>query len=374
MFRPRHLVPAAVLAVAAALPAGAGTAAAAASPSEPAVFVQTDAPSGNAVVAYRRGADGRLEQTATYPTGGLGGVLAGSVADHTASQGALTADRAHAELYAVNAGSDTLSVFAVDGDRLELRQVVGTGGSFPVSVAVHGDAVYVLDARDGGVVQGFLNQGGRLVRVPGWRRDLQLATSGAPEFVRTPGQVAFTPDGQHLLVTTKAGGSSILVYDVGPAGRLSARPVVQDVPGAVPFAVAFDTAGHLQVAEAGDDAVSTWQVAEDGALTLLGRTATGAVATCWIAASGDLLAASNAGSASVTTLLGAGSAPVLLGSTATGPGTVDASFTPDGAYLYVQTGRLGGVDAFRVGPDGALTPVGSVTVPDAAGGEGIVAW
>ena len=31
-----------------------------------------------------------------------------------------------------------------------------------------------------------------------------------------------------------------------------------------------------------------------------------------------------------------------------GPGTVDATATPDGAFLYVQTGGNGGVDAFRV--------------------------
>jgi hypothetical protein len=31
------------------------------------------------------------------------------------------------------------------------------------------------------------------------------------------------------------------------------------------------------------------------------------------------------------------------------------------------------VDAFRIGADGALTQVGSLTVPGAVGGEGIVA-
>ena len=55
----------------------------------------------------------------------------------------------------MNAGSDTVSVFAVYGDRLRLRQVVRSGGKFPVSIAVHGDTVYVLNAHDGGSVQGF---------------------------------------------------------------------------------------------------------------------------------------------------------------------------------------------------------------------------
>jgi hypothetical protein len=38
-------------------------------------------------------ADGTLSPAGSYPTGGLGGVLAGSVVDHTASQGAVAYDR-----------------------------------------------------------------------------------------------------------------------------------------------------------------------------------------------------------------------------------------------------------------------------------------
>ena len=95
-----------------------------------AVFVQTDNTSGNQVVAYHRAPDGTLRRAGTYGTGGLGGILAGSVVDHLASQGSLTYDPWHSLLYAVNAGSDTVSVFAVRGDRLALRQVVSSGGSF----------------------------------------------------------------------------------------------------------------------------------------------------------------------------------------------------------------------------------------------------
>jgi hypothetical protein len=110
------------------------------------VFVQTDNTAGNRVVAYDRAADGNLAPAGSYATGGRGGILAGSVVDHTASQGSLASDPRHGLLYAVNAGSDTISVFAVRGDRLALRQVLGSGGTFPVSVAVHGDLVYVLNA------------------------------------------------------------------------------------------------------------------------------------------------------------------------------------------------------------------------------------
>jgi hypothetical protein len=82
-----------------------------------AVFVQTDNTSGNAIVAYQRSADGTLTQAGTYPTRGLGGILAGSVVDHLASQGSLSYDTSHQLLFAVNAGSNTVSVFAVHGDQ-----------------------------------------------------------------------------------------------------------------------------------------------------------------------------------------------------------------------------------------------------------------
>ena len=52
---------------------------------------------------------------------------------------------------------------------------------------------------------------------------------------------------------------------------------------------------------------------------------------------------------------------------------MDAAAAAHGRFLYVQTGKAGIVDEFAVGSGGALTAVGSVTVPGGAGGEGIAA-
>ena len=301
-------------------------------------------------------------------------MLAGSVVDHLASQGSLAYDRGHGLLYAVNAGSGTITVFGVLGDRLTRRQVISSGGSFPVSVTTRGDLVYVLNARDGGSVQGYLRAGGTLLRIPAWHRSLGLDPTLAPEFTHTPGQIAFTPDGSKIVVTTKANGNDIDVFAVGRLGGLSATPAVTADPGAVPFAVSFDAGGHLAVAEAGPNAVATFTVNGDGTLSLTGRTATGQAATCWITRAGGTLYASNAGSASLSGYQDNGSGTLTaLGNTATDPGTVDAAATADGRYLYVQTGANGIVDGFRVGTGGALTPIGTVTVPGAIGGEGIAA-
>lgn len=337
------------------------------------VFVQNDDPSGNAIISYDRAEDGTLHRAGVYHTGGLGGVLGGSVVDHLASQGSLSYDRAHRVLYAVNAGSNTLTVFGVQGDRLIRRQVIGSGGTFPVSIATHGNNVYVLNARDGGSVQGYLRIADRLVRVPTWHRSLGLNTTGTPEVTHTPGQVAFTPDGGKLIVTTKA-TNTIDVFDVNSLGGLSATPVVNTDPGAVPFAASFDAGGHLAVAEAAPSTVATFTVNPDGTLTLIERAATGQAATCWIVRSGSNFYASNTGSASLSGYHDNGSGMLAaLGNTATDPGTVDAAASSDGASLYVQTGASGAVDEYRINSDGSLTQIGSVAVPDAAGGEGIVA-
>jgi hypothetical protein len=343
---------------------------AAASSGQSAVFVQTNAADGNTIVAY----DSALEPAGRYPTGGNGGALTGAVVDRLASQGSLTLDRAHGLLYAVNAGSNTVTVFGVRGTRLTKLQVIGSGGAFPVSIATHGDLVYVLNARAGGTVQGFRRAGSRLIRVPSWNRGLGLDPAATPEFTHTPGQVAFSPDGSQLLVTTKAASNAVDVFAVARSGGLSKSPAVNVEDGAVPFAAAFDRRGRLVLAEAGLNAVATFDLHHNGTITALDTAKTGQAGTCWIVIANGTFYASNAGSGTVSAYrAGRNGELTALGTTATDAGTVDAAASPDGRHLYVQTGAKGIVDAYRINADGSLTPTGSATVPGSAGGEGIAA-
>ena len=340
------------------------------------VFVQTDDTAGNQVVAYDRADDGSLTWANTYDTGGLGGVLNGSAVDHLASQGSLTYDAAHGLLYAVNAGSNTVSVFSVSGDRLTLRQVVDSGGTFPVSVTADGTFVYVLNAKVGGSVTGFRLAGGALHPIQGSTRSLGLTIpTDTSQFTHTPGQVAFSPDGSQLIVTTKATTSAIDVFAVSSSGRPSAVPVVNAEPGTVPFAVSFDGAGHLVVANAGNNSVATFTLGQNGTVILINSVATGQPATCWVAPAQGFFFASNAGGPSVSGFQVDSAGDLsLLGATNTDPGTVDASASTGGQYLYVQTGGNGIVDEFLVNANGTLSGIGSVTVAGAVGGEGIVAF
>ena len=219
--------------------------------------------------------------------------------------------------------------------------------------------------------QGFRLAGGKPQLVKGWNRPLGLDPNATPEFTHTPGQVAFTPDGSKLIVTTKGNTSSIDVFAV-KNGAVAQTPVVTSLPEAVPFAVAFDQAGNLLVAEAGPNAVASFKIAGNGALTPLGAAVpTGQEATCWINHVGNAFFVSNAGSGSVSAFGVNGSSLTPLGNTTTSPGTVDTAVV--GKFLYVQTGGEGVVDAFSVATGGKLTPLGKVTVPNAVGGEGIVA-
>ncbi|WP_042378259.1 lactonase family protein [Streptacidiphilus melanogenes] len=341
-----------------------------------AVFVQTNDPAGNQIVAYHREGNGRLIRTGTFDTGGKGGQLQGSVADHLASQGALTYDSAHGLLFAVNAGSNTVSVFSVRGDRLELRQVIRSGGRFPVSVAVHCDTVYVLNALDGGSIQGYTLDGDHLRRHADWRRRLGLDPHATPQFTNTPGQVGFTGDGSHLVVTTKANGNNLEVFGVAPSGAPSDHPRTTNFPDAVPFGFVPNGPHGIFLTEAGPNALTTVDIHRDGAAEQVAFAATGQQATCWVVAIRDLLYTSNAGSNSVSGFRATdrGRHLTALGQASTDPGTIDAAASEGGRFLYVLTGVNGVVDEFSVAHDGTLTQIGSAVVPHGAGSEGIVAF
>ncbi|HKC19506.1 MAG TPA: hypothetical protein VKE27_07710, partial [Candidatus Dormibacteraeota bacterium] len=188
-----------------------------------ALFVQTNDPSGNAIDAFQRNGDGTLTFLKSYPTGGLGGREAGAGSDPLASQGSLR-QLPGGLLAGVNAGSDTISVFAVSGTDLQRTQVLGSGGPFPTGIAFHGNLVYVLDAGGAGFVSGYRIEGRALQPIAGSTRSLGLANATPPFFLSSPAQVGFTPDGEHLVVTTKTNGT-VDVFSVGADGTLSAAPV-----------------------------------------------------------------------------------------------------------------------------------------------------
>ena len=101
-------------------------------------------------------------------------------------------------MIAVDAGSDQISVLRIQDDG-GVRQVIGgtvsSGGSLPVSVAVHGNLVYVANAADGASnYTGFrLGANGRL-------RPIADSTVALPDGSQ-PGDVLFNGPGTKLVGT-----------------------------------------------------------------------------------------------------------------------------------------------------------------------------
>src|SRR5215472_10177079 len=90
------------------------------------VYVLSNQPAENAVIVYHRNADGTLLPTgSSFPTGGAG---LGSGPNPLGSQGALILSGDNRLLFAVNAGSDSISAFDVAGDSLSLLQTIPSGG------------------------------------------------------------------------------------------------------------------------------------------------------------------------------------------------------------------------------------------------------
>jgi hypothetical protein len=370
----------AALLAAAPLVAGAGTASAATSGFVPSVFVQTNSADGNSVRAFARAEDGSVTSAGTFATGGLGSATRNNPTDPLASQGSLVADRAHGELLAVNAGSDTLTRFSVHGTSLQREQVISTGGEFPVSIAVSGRNVYVLNAGGDGSVSGFRRTGGSLHAIPGSVRALGLDGSSPPDFLASPAQIGITPDGDRLVVSTKTHGT-VDVYAIGANGKPSASPTVTST-GPVPFPFVFDPAGRIVLGDA-SGVLSTWSFAADGTLLPVAHApSNGQVALCWLAEVGGHLYTTNTGSATVTGYDEAADGTLTLldadGVTATtDAGPIDLAGTVDGRFLYELNGKAGTAGIYAVASDGGLTRTGTVTglpVNSAAapGMEGIV--
>ena len=183
------------------------------------VFVHTNDPVANAVIAYERAADGQLTEVNSYATGGKGASEDGAVADPLASQGSLTYDADHRLLFAVNGGSNTVTVFAVHhGTRLQRLQTIWSGGVLPTSVSVVGRLVYVLNAGGDGDISGFrITPDRRLHPIEHSTRSLGLGNPANPNFLKSPSQVEIAPDASAVVVATKTNGvleSSISITTV----------------------------------------------------------------------------------------------------------------------------------------------------------------
>jgi 6-phosphogluconolactonase len=346
-----------------------------------AVYVLTNQTS-NTVAAFRRTSWGVLTPAGEFPTGGAGNPTPqppDPVTDPLASQGALIISHGNRFLFAVNAGSNEISVLKIKKNDLEIVDVVNSGGIRPISLALHDDLLYVLNEGGTPNISGFeVGEDGTLTQLAGSTRP--LIDGGAAD----PAQIGFSHDGDLLVVTDKA-GNRLNTYTINEDG-LPSPPIDNSSNAMTPFGFAFNNAGTLVVSEAfggaaNQAAASSYEAQEDGTLNVIsGSVPNSQTASCWvqITNNGKFAFISNTGSGTISsyrvnpsdgslTLLNATAADTGMGSA-----PIDMALSNNSRILFVLLGGSQSVASFRVWKNGNLTPIDTAAgLP--VGAQGIAA-
>jgi 6-phosphogluconolactonase len=323
------------------------------------VYTLTNSVGGNGVAAFSRADDGTLSFLATYATGGNG------TGANLGSQGAVTLADNGKHLFAVNAGSNTVSEFSVKNDGLRLEATFSSNGVLPISVTANKNLLYVLNAGSAAITGFKIDGNGRVEPIDGSTQRL-LGTA--------PAQVAFSPNGSELVVTEKGSGT---LDTFAVSGGVAQPGVSSPSAGATPFGFAFDGLGRAFVSEAAGSA-SSYAIDASGAHVITGAAATHQGAPCWLIVTNDgrFAYTANAGSATISgfsiaadgvlSLLDPTGATAVLGA---GAHPLDEAVSEDGRFLYVLVDGRHTIAGFRLGADGSLTPLGEIgTLPAGAVG------
>jgi 6-phosphogluconolactonase (cycloisomerase 2 family) len=320
------------------------------------VLTMSNGAKANKVLVWARGADGSLSFVGKVATGGRGNGKA------LGNQGGLSLSDDGSWLYVVNPGSDSLSVFKVDGTSLTRTDVEPSRGDKPISVTAHDNLVFVLNAGGKGNIRGFVrDSSGRLTLVAASKRPL---SGGATQ----PAQIGFSPSGNYVFVSEKA-TDRLTRYTVSAAGAAGA-PKWTTSAGAEPFGFDFSSDGTLVVSEAGNhvedgSSASSYRLGSGGApLVVSAAVGTTETAACWTAVTpdGNFAYVTNTPDNSISgfaiandgslTLLDAGGRTAVTGA---GSLPIDLDTSSDGKFLYVLTFGTHRIVVYAINPDGSLS-------------------
>lgn len=338
------------------------------------LYTMDNSSSGNHVQVIMQ-TGGALITGPTYATGGTGlGTSQG-----LPSQGSVLLSRDGHWLFVCNAGSGDISVFETlpDGG-LQLTDRVGSGGTWPFSLALNGNLLYVLNAGsyvgDSDNVTAFHFGCGNLTMLPGSSRTVGVGSIAGKT---GPAQVSFGRGGDTLIVTERGLNAPtnmmIDTWVLDQDGLATDHQVFTSGAGGN-FGFAVGRGNRLFISEAaggaaGASAVSSYHLSDSGNLSLIDSSVgTKQTAACWLVLSHNesYLYTANAGSASLSGFrVGPGGSVQLLtpsGITATtGAHPADMALSHDGHLLFSLDNGNGMVNAFAVQPDGGLQSIGSLS-------------
>ncbi|GLB40423.1 hypothetical protein LshimejAT787_0802940 [Lyophyllum shimeji] len=269
-----------------------------------AAYFISNEPTGNQIIAADIGTDGKLTLRRAVDAGGLGahGNTDPNGPDPLFSQGAIKASSSGNIVATVNAGSNTLAVFKVNpNDPTAITMIgkpVGSGGEFPVSLAINkaGDTVCSLN---GGAVNGVncfkVDQHKGLVPIANTARSLKLnQTTPATGPPGTASHIVFSEDNKQLIASIKGippQPGFLAVFDVASDGSLSQdfQSVAPAKGGLLPFSLTVIPGKNAVLATDAGLGFDIFDFARNAgagnAIAGAGRSSAvaidGQVATCW---------------------------------------------------------------------------------------------
>jgi len=351
---------------------GSSTTTPAATPTPPApvamnqLYTQTNEQA-NVIVHMSRNADGSLTVQNRVFTGGIGtnGVKFGdttntSVPDSLVSQNSVVISSDHSTLFAVNAGNNTVSTFAIDPTtgNLTLKRVNTTAGVFPTSLAFNNGHLYVSFEGGSEKLQAYNVSGDGALTLIG-----AYAVPANANNPVSPTQVTLSPNGTFLYVSAGTGSNAVASYAVNADGTLGSSTL--NTSGIVsPFAGTFVNNSLYLSTDIADKALAAFSV-NGGTLTPIGTPLTSAQAgPCWLVVTpnGQFAYVGNgSGPISSYTIASNGTLTLKNATEAKDSAKVagDSWISPDGKFLYTAYLADDEVIAYSIGSDGTLTKVGS---------------
>jgi DNA-binding beta-propeller fold protein YncE len=339
------------------------------------VYLETNNPSAdqNAVLAYSENpATGALSPLAhfKYLTGGTGNRNAGPALGPDDSDKEVIASPDGKYLFAVNQGSNNISVFAIHPDgtlNLVHNAPVSSGGVEPVSLAFINDHLYVVNRGNSqlgtpgtvapNVTSFFVGEDGTLFAQPNATVTLPLNLSTAQILASADGKFAFvdnfaTPDNLKVSLADTIepfvvnGDGSLTPVKNGTAGLPANPPLV--------LGLVEDPIHHIIYSgQAPAGGVATFTYSSTGKVSYVGSVASKGAATCWlnISPDGKFLYATDSASDAISVYSLAnplkptlvqefylkGPTTLYTDRTATGPTSQDFqfSFDPTGKYIWL---------------------------------------
>lgn len=370
----------------------------------------------NQIAAYTRASDGTLSLIDVYDTGGVGENIRNSGANPLASQDPLIVSKDQRFVFAVNAGSESISSFSINDDYsltpadLDVPTGGASGAQNPVSLTMFEDILYVVNT--GNFTDG---NGVELDTLPADRNrvnasiiafrvgdDGSLTVLEGSELVgvgANAGSIEFADTGRDLYITERRTNNIVHVrlddnftplrYDSGEV-RTTNIPSITDQPFGTDL-YPVEGGSILLVSEGnngapGLSALSSYRIEESGALTGISLSSgvegdpltTGHTFGCWVefveTPNGDFAYVSNTPDGVITsyavgdegglTVLesSAGTTNVEGDDTQNGVGVLDAEIVFP--YLYQVVNNDGRIAQFEIEEDGSLTRMQEAEIVD----------